>query len=258
MARRPSTAWSLPVSAFIPPHPSLPPAVPCTHIPVSLEAWASCHHSQAVPSAFRAPSSLPLLAKLYLTTHLPAVSVSRGVILILSSVCPLLSTSALIIYLSLSLSIILLASLSSVHGLAWSAWTSSWNYFFSWSFIYLCVLEYSCFTMSLVSPVQRSELALCIHIPPIWNLPPTLHFKGFKGFKSWTSVHMSSHVQLFASPWTGACQAPLSMGFPRWEYWSGLPFPSPGDLPDPGVELTSFVSPTLAGGFFTNCTTWEA
>ena len=45
-----------------------------------------------------------------------------------------------------------------------------------------------------------------------------------------------------------ACQAPLFMGFPRQEYWSGLPFPPPGDLPDPGIEL---VSPALAGGFFT-------
>ena len=39
-----------------------------------------------------------------------------------------------------------------------------------------------------------------------------------------------------ATPWTVACQAPLSMGFSRQEYWSGLPFPSPGDLPDPGIE----------------------
>jgi len=46
---------------------------------------------------------------------------------------------------------------------------------------------------------------------------------------------------------TVACQAPLSMGFPRQEYWSGLPFPSPGDFPDPEIEPTS---PTLAGGFF--------
>ena len=43
-------------------------------------------------------------------------------------------------------------------------------------------------------------------------------------------------VQLFVNPWTVACQAPLSMGFFRQEYWSGLPFPSPGDLPDPGME----------------------
>ena len=47
----------------------------------------------------------------------------------------------------------------------------------------------------------------------------------------------------FATPWTVACQAPLSMGFPRQEHWRGLPFPSPGDLPDPGIELTS---PALA------------
>ena len=52
----------------------------------------------------------------------------------------------------------------------------------------------------------------------------------------------------FETPWTVALQAPLSMGFPRQEYWSGLPFPSPGDLRDPGVEPTSPVSPALIGG----------
>ena len=51
----------------------------------------------------------------------------------------------------------------------------------------------------------------------------------------------------FATPWTAARQTPLSMGFPRQEYWSGWPFPPPGDLPDPGNEL---ISPALAGGFF--------
>ena len=51
----------------------------------------------------------------------------------------------------------------------------------------------------------------------------------------------------FVTPWTVACQALLSMGFSRQEYLSGLPFPSPGDLPDPGIEPRS---PTLAGGFF--------
>ena len=45
-----------------------------------------------------------------------------------------------------------------------------------------------------------------------------------------------SHVQLFATPWTVAHQAPLSLEFSRQEYWSGLPFPSPGDLPDPGIK----------------------
>ena len=56
---------------------------------------------------------------------------------------------------------------------------------------------------------------------------------------------MPSHfnrVQLFAAPWTVAHQAPLSMGFSRQEYWSGLPFPSPEDLPDPGIKPGSSTS----------------
>ena len=52
-------------------------------------------------------------------------------------------------------------------------------------------------------------------------------------------VKSLSCVQLFATPWTVAYQAPLSMGFSRQEYWSGLPFPSPGDLPNPGMEPES-------------------
>ena len=53
------------------------------------------------------------------------------------------------------------------------------------------------------------------------------------------------------TPWIVAYQAPLSMGFSRQEYWSGLPCPSPGDLPDPGMETVSPISPALAGKFFT-------
>ena len=52
-------------------------------------------------------------------------------------------------------------------------------------------------------------------------------------------VKSLSHVQLFVTPWTVTYQDPLSMGFSRQEYWSGLPFPSPGDLPDPGIESGS-------------------
>ena len=58
--------------------------------------------------------------------------------------------------------------------------------------------------------------------------------------------------------WTAACQAPLYVEFSSQEYWSGLPCPSPGDLPNSGIELASLVSPVLAGGFFTTNTTWEA
>ena len=60
-----------------------------------------------------------------------------------------------------------------------------------------------------------------------------------------------SHVLLFVTPWTVAHQAPLSMGFSRQEYWSGLPYLPPGDLPDPGIDLASLTSAALAGGFFT-------
>ena len=62
---------------------------------------------------------------------------------------------------------------------------------------------------------------------------------------------MLSRVQLLATPWTVAHKAPLSMEFSRQEYWSRLPFPSPVDLPDPGIESASLVSPALAGRFFT-------
>ena len=55
--------------------------------------------------------------------------------------------------------------------------------------------------------------------------------------------------------WTAALQAPLSMEFSRQEHWSGLPCPTPGDLPNPGIERMSLMSPTLAGGFFT--TEWD-
>ena len=54
-----------------------------------------------------------------------------------------------------------------------------------------------------------------------------------------------------ATPWTVACQAPLFMGFPRQDYWSGLPFPTPGNLSDPGIKPESLASSALAGRFFT-------
>ena len=62
----------------------------------------------------------------------------------------------------------------------------------------------------------------------------------------------------FATPWTVARQTPLFMGFSRQEYWSGLPFPSPRDLPDPGIKYASVTSPALASGFLTASATWEA
>ena len=73
-----------------------------------------------------------------------------------------------------------------------------------------------------------------------------------------TYIAVPSHVQLFAAPWTVACQAPLSMEFFQEEYWSGLPFPPLKNLPNPGIKPTSLVSPALAGGFFTTSASWEA
>ena len=67
-----------------------------------------------------------------------------------------------------------------------------------------------------------------------------------------------SHVWLFQTLWTWACQAPLSIGLCRQEYWSGWLCPPPGDLPDPGIEPMSLTSPALAGRFFTISATWEA
>ena len=71
-------------------------------------------------------------------------------------------------------------------------------------------------------------------------------------------VCMSSCVQPFVIPLTVAHHALLCMNFSRQEYWSGLPFPTPGDLPNPGIEPASLVSPALAGEFFTAGATLEA
>ena len=70
-------------------------------------------------------------------------------------------------------------------------------------------------------------------------------------------MYMLRLSQPFVTPWTVACQAPLSMELSRQEYWNGLPFPSPGDLPNLGIETMSLVSPALTGAFFTICATWE-
>ena len=66
-----------------------------------------------------------------------------------------------------------------------------------------------------------------------------------------------SQVQLFVTLWTMAHQAPLSMGFSRQEYWNRLSYPSPGDLPHPGIEPTSLLSSALEGGFFSVWATRE-
>ena len=71
-------------------------------------------------------------------------------------------------------------------------------------------------------------------------------------------VQLLGCVQIFVALWSVAHQIPLFMDFPRQEYWSGLPFPPPGDLSHPRTKSTSLTSPAVAGGFFTTSTTCEA
>ena len=74
-----------------------------------------------------------------------------------------------------------------------------------------------------------------------------------------TCVQVKSlELCLFVTLWTVACQVPLSKGFSRQEYWSGLPFPLPGALPHSWIGPSSLLSPVLAGEFFTVSATWEA
>ena len=78
-----------------------------------------------------------------------------------------------------------------------------------------------------------------------------LHWPGYiSNNSSCKHAQLLIHVRLFVTPWTVAQQAPLSMGFPRQEYWSGLPFPLPGDLADSGIKSTCPGSLALPGRFF--------
>ena len=103
------------------------------------------------------------------------------------------------------------------------------------------------FTHTVSWPSARAASSL-LHVYAL-TTPP------FSAFLEHALLQMPQGVPLFATPWTEACQAPLSMGFSRQEYWSGLPWPPPGNLPGPGMEAKS---PAPAGGFFTTSATSEA
>ena len=106
--------------------------------------------------------------------------------------------------------------------------------------------------MDKMVPVKEL-MADVYNIAAIWA---ALLFFGNASSLPYVLSHLS-HVRLFVTPWTVAYQTPLSMGFSRQEYWSGVPLP-PSGLPDPGIEPSSPVSPTLACGFVTTSATWEA
>ena len=93
------------------------------------------------------------------------------------------------------------------------------------------------------SRTQLSNWTITKYVCFLCHLPATAH-----RHRLCVPVCLVSRIQLFAPLWTVTHQAPLSMGFSRQVYWSGLPFPSPGDLPDPGIEPES---PYLAGRFST-------
>ena len=130
-------------------------------------------------------------------------------------------------------------------------------------------LQYSCLgnpmdrepgqlqSMGLQSRTQLKWLSM--HAQLIYNVLLTSI-----GQQSDSVIHMCvyadlfSCIQLFVTLWNVACQAPLSMGFSRQEYWSGLPWPPPGDLPHPGIEPESLTSRALAGRFFITSAIREA
>ena len=123
------------------------------------------------------------------------------------------------------------------------------------------VMNVHCKRLYSSSLGQLMQATGCIHYRGGCYLQP-LHTRIPGGkWHSWlASFRLScfSHVRLCATPWTVAHQAPLSLGVSRQEYWSWPPCPAPGDIPDPGIEPTSFTSPALAGGFFTTGATKEA
>ena len=102
-----------------------------------------------------------------------------------------------------------------------------------------CCYYFSCIQMRKPR-LTSAELKFIKRLPETWREGlERLLIETWRSEVKWTELKSLSRVQLFATPWTVAYQAPPSMGFSRQEYWSGLPFPSPGDLPDPGIEARS-------------------
>ena len=143
-------------------------------------------------------------------------------------------------------------------------WNKYWNYFFFTCYSQSCQLY-----QELCSPWDTDNWQMSIILNNTYNPKSTytsLEYCSYVDTKPLLVYHTQiwfmtmgqflecvlSHVWLFTTLWTITHQAPLSVGFPRQEYWSGLPFPTPGDLPDPEIETVSLASPALAGEFFTS------
>ena len=137
---------------------------------------------------------------------------------------------------------------------------AQWTFFVGISFIFVNwrIIALQCFT-GFCYPTTWINYMIHVSPPSRACLPPPTS-QPSRSSQSWAPTSHLFHTWmhagvLFATPWTVAHQAPLSMGFSRQPYWTGLPFPPPGDLPNPGIKSLSFESPALAGRFFT---TWEA
>ena len=121
-----------------------------------------------------------------------------------------------------------------------------------------------CFFFFFSVSFHRLLLSCCLlalsHFSTAWAKTRTrvmeIHYYDFNTIHLNVRMHAQLHPTL-CNPIDCSHQALLSMGFPKQEYWSGLLFPSPGDLPDAGTELVSLMSPALAGRFFTTRATWE-
>ena len=148
--------------------------------------------------------------------------------------------------------------------LSWDGWDRAWRLFELpiWEEekmdIYLLTPFPYCSKEIQLSTNSSATLSI-LHMQLVLKSREAWFLSQKETISIYTSVCVSHSVMSdsFATPWTVAHQAPLSMGFPSQEYWSGLPFPSPGDLSHPGIEPSPPASPALAGGFFTTSTTWE-
>ena len=108
-------------------------------------------------------------------------------------------------------------------------------------------------------PVRPTETSTWWKAPELVNKKYIIFHQDDAGLHVSLCVYMVSRVWLFATPWTVAYQAPLSMEFSRQEYWSELPFPIPGDLPSPRIEPMSITWVSCIGRWILyHCTTWEA
>ena len=122
--------------------------------------------------------------------------------------------------------------------------------------------DMSCMTMlyKLSVMTKQTRLSRIRYAGCLLDLPVASALQRRLWIYRFQGVHACSvsRVQLFVTPWAVVRQAPLSMEFSRQEYWSGLPFPYPGYLPDPEIKSMSLMSPALAGRFFTTSATREA